>query len=100
MERMNKLALALENISKSYIETSIMVITKFISFMIKFVLQITISLILSFILVWDTPRISIGISTLKHSRLSVVYSEIAPKLQAFGYLFGKTLQAQARHSYF
>ena len=53
-------------------------------------------MVLSFMVVWDLPAISKGISSLQSSRLSAIYSEVAPSLAVFGMLFGKALQAQVR----
>ncbi len=52
-------------------------------------------MVLSFMVVWDLPAISEGISSLQSSRLSAIYNEVAPSLAVFGMLFGKALQAQA-----
>lgn len=49
---------------------------------------------LSFMVVWDLPAISRGISSLQTSRLAPIYREVAPSLAVFGQLFGKALQAQ------
>ena len=51
-------------------------------------------MVLSFMVVWDLPAISKGISSLQTSRLSAIYNEVAPSLAVFGMLFGKALQAQ------
>ena len=51
-------------------------------------------MVLSFMVVWDLPAISKGISSLRSSRLSAIYNEVAPSLSVFGMLFGKALQAQ------
>lgn len=56
--------------------------------------QVGVSMVLSFMVVWDLPAISKGISSLQSSRLSAIYSEVAPSLAVFGMLFGKALQAQ------
>ena len=57
--------------------------------------QVGVSMVLSFMVVWDLPAISKGISSLQSSRLSAIYNEVAPSLAVFGMLFGKALQAQA-----
>ena len=57
-------------------------------------LQVGVSMVLSFMVVWDLPAISKGISSLQTSRLSAIYNEVAPSLAVFGMLFGKALQAQ------
>lgn len=57
--------------------------------------QVGVSLVLSFMVVWDLPTISRGVSSLQTSRLSPIYNEVAPSVAVFGQLFGKALQAQA-----
>ena len=58
--------------------------------------QVGVSLVLSFMVVWDLPAIGAGVSSLRTSRLAPFYNEVAPSLAVFGQLFGKALQAQAR----
>ena len=63
---------------------------------LSFVLQLGVSLILSFMMVWDLPRIARGVSSLRTSRLAPIYNTVAPSLGVFGTLFGKALQCQAQ----
>ncbi len=56
--------------------------------------QVGVSLVLSFMIVWDLPTIARGVSSLKTSRVAPIYNEVAPSLQVFGQLFGKALGAQ------
>ncbi len=57
------------------------------------------SLVLSFMVLWDYPTISAGVSSLSTSRVAPVYNEIAPPFAVFGQLFGKALQAQVTLMY-
>ena len=57
-------------------------------------MQVFVSLALGFMLVWDMPRIVRGADSLKASRLSPIFNEVAPVLAVFGKLFGKALEAQ------
>ena len=52
------------------------------------------SLVLSFMFVWDLPNIAGGAASLRDSRLAPFYNELAPLFIVFGQLFGKALQAQ------
>lgn len=58
--------------------------------------QVSISLILTFMLLWDWPNIKRGVTSLRDSRLGGFYEEVAPSLIVFAQLFGKALQAQTR----
>ena len=57
-------------------------------------LQLGVSLILSFMAVWDLPAIKRGVASLRTSRLAPVYRTVAPSVEVFATLFGKALQAQ------
>ena len=63
-------------------------------------LQVGVSLVLSFMVVWDLPTIARGVQSLRSSRLRAIYMEVAPTFTVFGQLFGKALQAQViQHVY-
>ena len=53
-------------------------------------------MVLSFMILWDLPRIAGGVRSLETSRLSTVYAEVAPSVKVFGELFGRALQAQVK----
>lgn len=59
-------------------------------------MQVGISLILTFMLLWDWPNIAQGVTNVKDSRLGGIYKEVAPSLKVFAQLFGKALQAQTQ----
>ena len=63
-------------------------------------MKVGVSMVLSFMVVWDLPRIAGGVTSLETSRLSAVYAEVAPSVSIFGELFGRALQAQVLHSSF
>jgi predicted PurR-regulated permease PerM len=81
---------------KEYTEAAVQITSSLLAATTKIAAQIIISLVLSFMVLWDLPRIRVGIKSLESSRLRQVYSELAPPLGVFGQLFGKALQAQAR----
>ena len=56
--------------------------------------QIILSLMLSFFISMDMPRMKKGVQRLKKSRLSGFYNEIAPGVVTFGKLIGRSFQAQ------
>ena len=56
--------------------------------------QVGVSLVLSFMVVWDLPTIAAGVRSLQTSRLGPIYNEVAPSVAVFSQLFGKALQAQ------
>lgn len=56
--------------------------------------QLTLSLMLSFFITFDLPRLSKGVQRLRTSRAASFYEEIAPGLVNFGKLIGRAFQAQ------
>lgn len=95
-DRTHKLGMVMQKLLRGYTEAAVSFTSALLSFVTRFTLQLLVSLILSFMLVWDFTTIKGGIQSLRNSRLSAVYYEVAPSLQVFGKLFGKALQAQAR----
>ncbi|KAJ9522992.1 hypothetical protein QJQ45_023838, partial [Haematococcus lacustris] len=95
-ERSVQLGLAVSSMLKGYTTTAAKITGQLLSSVTKFAVQMVVSLVLGFMLVWDMPTISSGLATLKSSRLSPFYNEVAPVLTVFGKLFGKALEAQAR----
>ncbi len=65
-----------------------------IGYLITLPIQIALSLLLSFFITLDIPRIRRGILSLKQSRVEEFYEEIAPGLYNFGRLIGRAFQAQ------
>ncbi|GFR44550.1 hypothetical protein Agub_g5821, partial [Astrephomene gubernaculifera] len=94
--RSTKLGLAVSSMLKGYTTMAAKYTAVFVKSVAKFSLQALVSLILGFLFVWDMPRISSGISSLRTSRLAPMYNEVAPVLTVFGQLFGKALQVQAQ----
>jgi predicted PurR-regulated permease PerM len=80
---------------KEYAGAMVVWLATLISATSRFALQSLVSLIFSFMLVWDMPAIRRGVQSLKQSRLSIVYEEIAPVIGTFGGIFGKAMQAQS-----
>lgn len=85
---------ALQHKLRPYATAAIGVVSKILGAFTKAVLQTIISLIFSFMIVWDLPRIKVGIRALEHSRLGAAYLEVAPSVANFGQLLGKAFQAQ------
>jgi predicted PurR-regulated permease PerM len=63
-------------------------------YLFNFVVQFALSLMLSFFITFDLPRMKKGIVALERSRAQNFYHEIAPGLAAFGMLIGRAFQAQ------
>jgi len=65
-----------------------------IKYLVTIPVQLALSLLLSFFITLDIPRLRRGLRRLKKSRISDFYDEIAPGLYNFGRLIGRTFQAQ------
>lgn len=63
-------------------------------YVFNFMVQFLLSLMLSFFITFDLPRMKKGIVALQRSRAQDFYREIAPGLAAFGMLIGRAFQAQ------
>jgi predicted PurR-regulated permease PerM len=87
---------ALQQILRQYTNAAATLTTEILSFVSKFAIQLGISLILSFMMMWDLPAINRGVESLKTSRVAPIYNTVAPSLEVFATLFGRALQAQAR----
>ncbi|EFJ11602.1 hypothetical protein SELMODRAFT_446935 [Selaginella moellendorffii] len=67
-----------QQLIKEYSGAMVAWLATLISATSRFALQSFVSLIFSFLFVWDAPSVKAGIQSLKQTRLSVVYEEIAP----------------------
>lgn len=94
-ERVYQLGLTIQKALRGYTSEAVSVITTLLLATTRITLQVLVSLALSFMIVWDLPRISLGVQSLAQSRLKPIYNEVAPSFISFGRLFGKALQAQA-----
>ncbi|KAL4435187.1 hypothetical protein ABPG77_001869 [Micractinium sp. CCAP 211/92] len=95
-QRTQYLGMALQTVLRQYTNAAATVVSELLSFTTKFAIQVGISLILSFMVVWDLPAIRRGVMSLRTSRIAPIYNTVAPSLEVFATLFGKALQAQAR----
>lgn len=61
---------------------------------LRVTLQFGLAIILSFLILWDFPRLRREIRRLSTGRTSDVYEEIAPGMTAFGVMVGRAFEAQ------
>lgn len=85
---------ALQKLLRRYTEAAVTLTSNLLSASTKFAMQVGVSMVLSFMIVWDLPTIARGVSSLATSRVAPIYNEVAPSLRVFGQLFGKALGAQ------
>lgn len=70
-------------------------ITEFANAAIVFALHFILSIILSFVLIWDLPRTKEKLRTYSEGRTAEIYREVAPGALAFGTMLGRAFEAQS-----
>lgn len=93
-DRSRRLGMLLQKSIRSYIAGTVSLITKLIGASTKVVFKGLLSLVFSFMIMWDLPMIARGVRRLKTSRLSFMYDELAPVVTQFGSVLGKSFEAQ------
>ena len=70
-------------------------VTAFANQAVIFAFQFVLSIILSFLLIWDLPRTRERMRRFSTGRTAEIYSEITPGLVAFGTMLGRAFEAQS-----
>lgn len=70
-------------------------VTAFANDAVLFAFHFVLSMILSFILVWDLPKTKARLQRFSTGRTAEIYSEITPSLTAFGTMLGRAFEAQS-----
>jgi len=94
LERSRKLGLLLHDKLRGYIAGTVALTTRLVGAMTKVVFKALLSLIFSFMILWDLPRVKRGVAALKYSRLSFMYDDLAGAISQFGTVVGKAFEAQ------
>jgi predicted PurR-regulated permease PerM len=69
-------------------------VAEFVNSSISIFVQFLLSIVLSFLILWDLPSLQRGVMALATGRTSEVYAEIAPGITAFGVMLGRAFEAQ------
>eukprot|EP00871_Galdieria_phlegrea_P000168 jgi/Galph1/1151/GphlegSOOS_G5774.1 len=93
-ERSQRLGILLQKSVKHHVAAAVSLITKILRESTKILFKALISLVFSFLIVWDLPKISQGIASLQRSKLGPAFMEVAPHVAEFGAIFGKSFEAQ------
>ena len=94
VERSRRLGLLLHDKLRGYIAGTVALTTRLIGAMTKVVFKALLSLIFAFMVIWDLPRVSRGVRSLRHSRLGFMYEDLAQPISQFGNVVGKAFEAQ------
>lgn len=70
-------------------------VTAFANAALFFVFNFVLSIVLSFVLVWDLPGTQERLRRFSVGRTAEIYSEITPSLRAFGIMLGRAFEAQS-----
>jgi predicted PurR-regulated permease PerM len=69
-------------------------IRNFFNYLAVLALHFFLSTILSFIIIWDMPRLTAGALSFAEGRTADIYAQIAPGLRAFAVMLGRAFEAQ------
>ena len=70
-------------------------VTAFANEAIVFAFQFVLSIILSFLLIWDLPKTRTRLARFSTGRTAEIYREIVPGLSAFSTMLGRAFEAQS-----
>lgn len=93
-ERSRRLGILLQKSIRSYVVATISLITRVLGASTKVIFKALLSLLFSFMVMWDLPVIAAGVRRLRSSRLSFMYEELAPVVTNFATVLGKSFEAQ------
>lgn len=93
-ERSRRLGMLLQKSIRGYVVGTVALITKLLGASTKVVFKALLSLLFSFMIMWDLPVIVSGVRRLRSSRVGDMYEELAPVISQFGSVLGKSFEAQ------
>jgi len=93
--RKGRFAKLMEYSLKGYIKQAYYVIQKLLTSSTKLVYKGVLSLLFSFMIIWDLPRLAKGTQRLGKSRFGFAYNVLAPQVAAFGRLVGQSFEVQS-----
>ena len=83
---------------QAYAENVVAVTRDVVASVAKGLLQGVVSLLFSFLIMWDLPTVSAGIQSLRQSKrawVRSVYAQVAPRCCSFASIMGRSFEAQA-----
>ncbi|EME26466.1 uncharacterized protein Gasu_58720 [Galdieria sulphuraria] len=93
-ERSRRLGILLQKSVKHHVAAAVSLTTKILRESTKILFKALVSLVFSFLIVWDLPKIARGVGSLKRSKIGPAFMEVAPHIGEFGVIFGKSFEAQ------
>ena len=83
-----------EDSIRGFIPKVVAAVREFVNESIFILFQFLLSIVLSFLILWDLPSLKRGVGALATGRTAEVYDEIAPSMRAFGVMLGRAFEAQ------
>lgn len=69
-------------------------VRQFLNGFLSLAFQFVLSILFSFLILWDLRRMQEGVQQLNYGKTSDIYQEIAPSLVSFGLVVGRAFEAQ------
>jgi len=83
-----------EESMRAFIPTIVAGVRAFVNSSVAILFQFLMSIILSFLILWDFPSLKTGVQSLAAGRTAEIYREVAPSMTAFGVMLGRAFEAQ------
>lgn len=93
-ERAQQLAASLQRLLKKYVVSLLRISKSLIQGSTRWLYTFIVSLLFSFLIVFDLPRVSNGVRSLGKSRLAFAYHELAPPIVGFSKILGTAFEVQ------
>ena len=93
-EAYDALVMRVEESIRGFIPKVVAGVRDFANASISILMQFLLSIILSFLILWDLPSLKSGVQSLADGRTAEVYAEIVPGMSAFGVMLGRAFEAQ------
>jgi predicted PurR-regulated permease PerM len=94
-ERSRRLGLVIQKSLSRYVNRFASIVSRILSNSTKIIVKVLLSLVFSFLIVWDLPSVAAGLRSLRRSRLRAAYLELAPAIGEFCTLLGRSFEAQS-----
>lgn len=83
-----------EEALKQRVTTTMETITEFLTVLVRVSFHLLLSLIFSFLIIWDFDRLKTNVSSLKETRLGFILEILQPKVLGFADVVGRAFEAQ------
>lgn len=93
-ESYDNLVVKVEDSITDFIPRIVDGVKHFVNGLFKVAFHFLLSLLFSFLILWDLPSLAEKIQSFARGRTAEIHAEIAPGLEAFGIMLGKAFEAQ------